>query len=230
MATSSPKTAPVKVPRRAGGSAGKPDAVRLTAVSKRRSVPYAVLGGALAIAFAIVFAATSLNVGGKSPYLELVKPIEAGQVIEAADLSTVQLSGGSAAGLIPASSRSSVVGESATMPLAAGTLLTRGEVGSASFPPVGESVVAVAVTATQYPAELTAGSHVLVATAAASGGGGATAVPLAQAPSAVVVSVNPSTNSATGTVSLLTDTASASAISAIPSSQVQLVLTSPSGS
>ena len=56
------------------------------------------------------------------------------------------------------------------------------------------------------------------------------AASLSVAPSAVVVSITAGTDSATGSVSLLADTGSASAISAIPAAQVQLVLTSPIGS
>lgn len=230
MASSTPKTAPVKLSGRNSGAAKKPDDARFTPPGKRRSVPYAVLGGALAVVFAIGFAATSLNLGGKVSYLQLAHSVRAGQVIKTSDLASVQVSVDAGLGLIPASSEDSVVGQSATLPLAAGSLLTRREVGPASFPPEGQSVIAVAVKTGQYPAELTPGAHVLVATAPASGGGGAQAVPLSVAPSAVVVSITAGTDSATGSVSLLADTGSASAISAIPAAQVQLVLTSPIGS
>lgn len=228
MAVSMPKTAPVTLSGRVNGAAKKPDAARFTPPGKRRSIPYAVLGAALAVVFAIGFAATSLNLGGKGSYLRLVHSVRAGQVIEASDLTSVQVSADSGLGLIPASASGSVAGQSATLPLAAGTLLTRREVGPASFPPPGQTVIAVAVKTGQYPAELTPGAHVLVATAAA--GAGAQAVPLSAAPSAVVVSITPGTDAATGSVSLLADTGAASAIATIPAAQVQLVLTSPSGS
>lgn len=229
MATSMSKTAPVKLSGRVNGSAKKPDAARFMPSGRRRSVPYAVLGAALAVVFAIGFAATSLNFGGKTSYLRLMHSVQAGQVIQASDLASVQVSSDNGLGLIPASSSGSVVGQSATLPLAAGTLLTKNEIGPASFPSAGQTVIAVAVKPGQYPAELTPGSHVLVATAPVSGGG-AQAVPLLAAPSAVVVSITAGTDSATGSVSLLADTGSASAISAIPAAQVELVLTSPSGS
>jgi hypothetical protein len=229
MAVSMPKTAQVTLSGRVNGAAKKQDAARFTPPGKRRSVPYAVLGAALAVVFAIGFAATSLNVGGKVSYLRLVHAVRAGQVIAASDLTSAQVSADGGLGLIPASASGSVVGQSATLPLAAGTLLTQREVGPASFPPPGQTVIAVAVKTGQYPAELTPGAHVLVATAVAAGGG-AQAVPLSAAPSAVVVSITPGTDAATGSVSLLADTGAASAIAAIPAAQVQLVLTSPSGS
>ena len=230
MATSMPKTAPVKISGRLGGSAKKAEP-RLSPAAKRRSVPYAVLGAALAVVFAVGFAATSLNFGGKQSYLAVVKPVRAGQVIQASDLATVQLATDAGLGLIPASAQGSVVGQAAALPLAPGALVTRREVGPASFPPAGQQVIAVAVKTGQYPMELAPGAHVVVGTAPVSGSSGtATVTPLSAAPSAVVLSITRGTDSGTGSVSLLADTGAASAIASIPAAQVQLVLSSPAGS
>ncbi|WP_194920150.1 hypothetical protein [Catenulispora rubra] len=220
----------MKLSGRLGDSAKKSEP-RLAPAAKRRSVPYAVLGGALAVVFAIGFAATSLNVGGRQSYLAVVRSVRAGQVIQSSDLAVVQVATDAGLGLIPAGQESAVTGRAASLPLAPGALLTRREVGPASFPASGQQVIAVAVKTGQYPAEMTAGAHVVVGTSPAPGAtGSVSVVPLSGAPSAVVLSITPGSDSATGSVSLLTDAGSASAIAAIPSAQVQLVLTSPSGS
>lgn len=231
MGRSMSKTDPVKLSGHLGGASKKVEP-RLAAPAKRRSVPYAVLGGALAVVFAVGFAATSLNLGGKQSYLMLTHSVRAGQVIGSSDLATVQVSSDSGLGLIPASQASAVTGQAAALPLAAGSLLTRREVGPAQFPPAGQQVVAVAVKTGQYPAELTAGSHVIVGTAPAPGASGTVSIvqPLSAAPSAVVLSIARATDGAAGSVSLLADTGAASAIAAIPAAQVQLVLTAPDGS
>jgi hypothetical protein len=229
MGTPISKTAPVKLTGRPG--AAKKAEPRVASAGKRRSVPYALLGAALAVVFAIGFAATSLNLGGKQSYLAVVKPVRAGQAIKANDLAVVQVATDAGLGLIPASAQSSVVGQSAALPLAPGALLTRREVGPAQFPADGQQVIAVAVKTGQYPMELAPGAHVVVGTAPVSGGSGTVSVvPLSAAPSAVVLSITPGTNSGTGSVSLLADAGAASAIAAIPAAQVQLVLSAPAWS
>lgn len=228
MGTPISKTTPVKLTGRLGAKKAEP---RLAPSAKRRSVPYAVLGATLAVVFAIGFAATSLNLGGKQSYLAVVRPLRAGQVIQAEDLAVTSVATDAGLGLIPASAEGSVAGQPAALPLAPGALLTRREVGRASFPPVGQQVIAVAVKTGQYPAEMTAGAHVVVGTAPAPGSSGpVTVAPLSAAPSAVVLSITPGTDSGTGSVSLLADAGAASAIASIPAAQVQLVLSAPAGS
>lgn len=228
MVTPISKTEPVKLTGRLGAKRPEP---RLAPSAKRRSVPYAVLGAALAVVFAVGFAATSLNLGGKQSYLAVVHQLRAGQAIKSSDLAVVQVGTDAGLGLIPASAQGSVVGQQVALPLVPGALLTRREVGPASFPPAGQQVIAVAVKTGQYPAEMAAGAHVVVGTAPAPGSSGPVAVlPLSAAPSAVVLSITPGTDSGTGSVSLLADAGAASAIASIPAAQVQLVLSAPAGS
>jgi hypothetical protein len=64
-----------------------------------------------------------------------------------------------------------VVGRTAAVPLAAGSLLTEGQVGPAAWPPTGQAVIAVPVKPGRAPAGLSAGSRVVVLVVPANGPG-----------------------------------------------------------
>src|SRR5438309_1948392 len=107
MGTPLSKTTPVKLTGRPG--AAKKAEPRLAPAGKRRSVPYAVLGAALAVVFAVGFAATSLNLGGKHPYLAVIHQLRAGEAIQSSDVAVVQVATDAGLGLIPASAEGSVI-------------------------------------------------------------------------------------------------------------------------
>ncbi|WP_158574061.1 SAF domain-containing protein [Streptomyces triticagri] len=95
--------------------------------------------------------------------LTVVRPVAAGDVIEAKDVGVVQLGVDDATQVVPAGERSSVVGRRAVVPLVAGQMVARGHVGdTAQFPPEGRALVVVGVAAESMPAGLAAGQRVAV--------------------------------------------------------------------
>jgi hypothetical protein len=91
--------------------------------------------------------------------LEAATDLPAGTVITQADLRPVAASGPVGA-TVPASDQASLVGQSVRVEVPAGSLLTEADIGP--FPPVGATVVPVAVKPGQYPANLQTGDQVAV--------------------------------------------------------------------
>jgi hypothetical protein len=98
--------------------------------------------------------------GERQPVLAVAQDVPAGQVIEAGDLREVQVAAD--AGVVPAAEAASVIGQVAAVPLAGGSLLAPGQVGSeGAYPPEGLSEVSFAVTAGGAP-EVERGQRVAV--------------------------------------------------------------------
>jgi hypothetical protein len=115
-----------------------------------------VIGGALA------FADASLHLGSREEVLVVSEPLAAGQVITASDLETVRVSTGTGLQVVPVGDEASVVGSPVAVPLVAGSLLTRAELGSTAPVASGSDVVAVGLKAGQYPPDLAPGDRVQV--------------------------------------------------------------------
>lgn len=182
---------------------------------------------ALAVAGALAFAVVDLRTDPATAVLAVARPVPAGKVITDADLTIARIVPDPAVALIAQSQRATVVGHTATVPLVAGTLLSPRHVGPGAWPPVGESVIAVAVKAGRAPAGLTVGSPVtvLVVQPAAGGSGGSKPV---QA-SGAVVAVAPADASGVTVVSLLLASAAALQVSGA-SGDVSLILKGTGGS
>lgn len=198
---------------------------RLASASKRRSIPYAILGVALIAACALGALLTSVSLGSRDAVLALSSTVRAGQVITAADLRSVQVSAGSGVTLVPAAESGSVIGQSAAVTVESGSLLTRADLGTSTVPSAGQAVLTVLVKFGSYSVDLSAGAHVAVATGPASGSTSAGAgQPLDTDPQATVISVtSSSTSDGSVAVEMSTDTTSASQIAAIPAGQAQLI-------
>jgi hypothetical protein len=121
-----------------------------------------VVGVLLVIGGALAFADASLHLGSREEVLVVSEPLAAGQVITSSDLETVRVSTGSGLQVVPAGDEASVVGSSVAVPLVAGALLTRAEVGSTAPVASGSDVVAVGLKAGQYPPDLAPGDRVQV--------------------------------------------------------------------
>jgi hypothetical protein len=121
-----------------------------------------VVGVLLVIGGALAFADASLHLGSREEVLVVAEPLAAGQVITSSDLETVRVSTGSGLQVVPAGDEASVVGSSVAVPLVAGALLTRAEVGSTAPVASGSDVVAVGLKAGQYPPDLAPGDRVQV--------------------------------------------------------------------
>jgi hypothetical protein len=209
--------------------------VRLTRRSRRRAAPHLVVGALLVLACALGFVMTSLRASGRLPVLALARSVPAGHALTAADLRITQVAADVGTGVLPAADRDGVLGRAVAVPRPAGSLLFRGDIGPAAFPPRGQAVAAVAVKAGQYPPGLSVGSRVAVLTgqtgdAAPAGGGPGDRGRHA----AAVVEVSPGAADGAGSsgavVSLLMAEGDADAAArAAAAGQVSLVLLSPAG-
>jgi hypothetical protein len=110
----------------------------------------------------VTFWQVDLRRHASESFLSVARAVPAGQVITDADVAVVRVANPSGLALFPATRRTEVVGRTAAVPLAAGGLLTEGQVGPAAWPPSGQAVIAVPVKPGRAPTGLTAGSRVVV--------------------------------------------------------------------
>ena len=75
----------------------------------------------------LIAAVLQMRATSKTAVLAVTHQVPAGQVIRASDLSTVSISGGAGLRAIGAADRASVVGQTASVPLMPGTLITRSQ-------------------------------------------------------------------------------------------------------
>jgi hypothetical protein len=176
-------------------------------------------------AFALIFAVVALRADPATPVLALARPVAAGQTISDADLAVVRVVPGAGMQFVAEVGRSSVVGRTATVPLLAGSLLSPAQVGTAAWPPAGESVIAVPVAAGRLPTGLSTGSRVSVLVSS-SETPTATGESVGTAVAASVVAVLPPTAAGVTTVSLLLPSAHARQVAG-SGGEVVLVLESP---
>jgi hypothetical protein len=108
------------------------------------------------------FALFYLRADDRVQVLAVARPVAAGQTIAVADLRVVRLVPDAGVALVPAAGASRVIGRTAVVPLAAGSLLTESQLGPAAWPPAGQAVVAVPVKAGRLAAGVTPGVRVLV--------------------------------------------------------------------
>lgn len=132
-----------------------------------------VLSGLAALGF-VVFNAASVQ---RTPVLALASDVQRGQVLEVDDLQVVHIGTDDVLALTPAADSGLLVGRAVVADLAAGTLMTSGQVSAASALTPGAGVVGVALAPGQYPTprlaigdlvsvvEVSAGLTVLVETA-----------------------------------------------------------------
>lgn len=189
-----------------------------------------VAGGLLlVIATVVAFWQIDLRRHADESFLATARPVAAGQVITDADVTVVRVANTSGLALLPAAERGQVVGRSAAVPLAAGSLLMRSQLGPVAWPPAGQAVIAVPVKPGRAPAGLTAGTRVTVlvtaSNAAPAAGDGATAT--ARRATATIVSVaDGGDQPGAQVVTLLLDAAAAEQIAAA-SGEVSLVQLGP---
>jgi len=127
-----------------------------------RQLPLVIIGVLLVLGCALAFVDASLHLGSREEVLVVAQPVAAGQVVTPADLRVARVSTGSGLDVVLSGNEATVVGRRAAVALAAGSLLTAGEVGNA--PPVGSAsdVVAVGLKAGAFPPELAPGDRVQV--------------------------------------------------------------------
>ncbi|KAB1109123.1 hypothetical protein F6X54_20215 [Micromonospora aurantiaca] len=165
-----------------------------------------LVGGLLLVLLcAGIFAVVQLGGDAREQVLVVARPVAAGQVITAEDLRTARVVPDAGVSLVRAEQRQQVVGRSAAVPLAEGTLLAEAQLGPARWPDQGRAVVAAAFKPGRVPAGLAAGNHALVVTVAKEDSAGPADLPAARAsiPAMVVDVAAGVDGSGTTVVSLL---------------------------
>ncbi len=147
-------------PAASGPGRGGPGWVDRLPHSARQRRPAMVAGGLLLILLCGTVSAALVTRGDRSvAVLALARDVPAGQQLTAADLRTARLSG-SGVSAVSASAATTVIGQSLSATLPAGTLLTSRMLNATSVPPAGQQLVALALKAGLVPAEVTAGRDV----------------------------------------------------------------------
>jgi len=118
----------------------------------------------LMLACALGIGVAFSNAAQRTPVLVVDHSIRAGQTIESGDLREVLVGSTPANSTIAASRRSTVVGRTAAVDLAVGSLLAPGQLTSGPAAATGRAVIGASLKNGQYPAELAAGDRVLVIT------------------------------------------------------------------
>ncbi len=207
-------------------------AARVPLRTRQRRPAQVALGVVLIVGLGVLGGVAYEAAGSKQPVVTVVREIPKGHVVTAADLSTVDVSGGVVA--VAGDHLASVLGETATVDLLPGTLLQRSMVSAGPSLAGGMAQGGVAVTGGQVPADgLASGDTVevlaLPAKGAVTAAGAAPTTATVLAAKATVFSSRPDPSSASGTLVTLTVPASAAAGIATASgdSLVALVQVSP---
>lgn len=137
-------------------------AVGTTARASARNRSRILVGCLLALGCAFAAAVLYSDAGERRPVLVVARPVAAGQTIEATDLREVMVATDGDVETISASDRSDVVGRTASVPLAAGSMLTADQVGDSTLLDPSEAVLGAVLGEGLYPAELRAGDRVLL--------------------------------------------------------------------
>jgi len=216
--------APTKTTTRHAALPPARPAVATPGTRRRRSAPR-LIGGALAVVLgAVVFGVVGLRVDPGVDVLATARPIAAGAQITDADLRVVHIVPDPSLRVFAASQRASVVGQTAAVPLAVGSLLTAEQLGSVADPPPGQAVIAVGVKTGRAPGGLAPGASVLVLVVVQGSGGEPSSPPQAQA---IVRAVDLADSAGVTVVTLQMSAESAVRIAAA-TGDVALILQNPS--
>ncbi|QNP74975.1 flagellar biosynthesis protein FlgA [Streptomyces roseirectus] len=201
--------------------AGRKQPLRLAGVSRRRQLPYLLLGVLLVVGCSAGGVVVAAQVGEQEGVLVLARPVSVGQVLSDREVREVGLSAGRGLDLIPAGSRSAAVGRPVAYTLPAGTLLTRDVLGPARVPPTGQAVVAVGVKAGRFPPGVQPGNRVtVVATPDTESGTSQAGV---SAWEATVTGVHADAADQSAVLSLLMAEADARLVAALPDGRISVV-------
>ncbi|MBM0274015.1 SAF domain-containing protein [Micromonospora tarensis] len=141
-------------------------------------------GVLLVLATVVIFWQVDLRRHAEERFLAVARPVNAGAVISETDLRVVRVANPSGLALIAADRRDEVVGRTAAVPLAAGSLVVSQQVGPPAWPAAGQAVIAVPVKAGRAPAGLDAGARVVVLVGPAAGADAAAGTPAGSQPAA----------------------------------------------
>lgn len=100
------------------------------------------------------------NAGDRAPVLAVARTVDAGEIIETADLTVVRVAADRGVEVIRASERNQIVGRPAAVGLVPGSLLTRGALATGPLVPDGWSVIGAVLKPGQFPLGLRPGDEV----------------------------------------------------------------------
>jgi hypothetical protein len=185
-----------------------------------------IAAGALVISFTVLAAVLFYgSVGDRRAVLTVARAVSAGEAITAADLSVARVSADPNLSPVPASARTSVIGQVAVVNLMPGTLLSRRSLATGPAVPAGMAVTGALLKPGQYPSALRVGDRVLLV--ALPGDAAPTSTPgegVAPDPSvlgeATVLAVEPVNDASAGTtVSLVVPEPRAANVAAVGAAQ-----------
>ena len=133
-------------------------AARVSARNRSRILVGCLVALGSAFAMAVLYS----DAGERRPVLALAQPVAAGQAIEADDLREVMLATDGDVSTLPAGQLDNVIGRTASVPLAAGSLLTEEQLGESPLFDPSDAVFGAVLTEGRYPVELRAGDRVLL--------------------------------------------------------------------
>lgn len=135
----------------------------LPPVAKRRRPGLIALGVVLVVVLFLGFMAALNSSGQSTQVLALAATVSRGEQIEPDDLTTVEVPSDTTLAVFEASQFEDIVGQYAAVDLLPGSTLTTTAVTTELAPEPGYSVVGVALSTTQLPAQdLAAGDHVRI--------------------------------------------------------------------
>ena len=226
--TPAPDSARIERPGRAGGGAPGPDQIAPPPKMRRRPAMVA-LSVALICVGGLASAWAWQSTSDTQEVLTVRDTVHRGELIEKADLVIVRIGIDPAISAVRAADMSTVVNKRAVLDIAAGGVITTGQVTDAAVPPAGFSVVGLSLTGAMLPTgELLPGDRVRIVP---TGGEGGAAVPAGDtAPTAYpasVVGVSPDDVTGNTLVNVQVEVASAPVVAArAAAGQVALVLDS----
>lgn len=128
---------------------------------RSKQLPWVALGALLVTGSMLGFALWTVSQGERTPAIVAARDIDAGDVIETADLAVVSIGADPGAVLLDASDGGLIVGEIARGPIPAGTPLSSGLVTQVGAVPDGEAVLGASLSPGEYPTgQLRAGDQV----------------------------------------------------------------------
>jgi predicted RecA/RadA family phage recombinase len=133
-------------------------AARMSARNRSRILIGCLVTLGSAFAVAVLYS----DAGERRPVLALAQPVAAGQAIEAHDLREVMVATDGGVNTVAARDRADVIGRTASVPLAAGALLTEEQLGDTPLLDPSQAVFGAVLAEGSYPVELRAGDRVLL--------------------------------------------------------------------
>lgn len=130
---------------------------------RTKQLPWVALGVLLVAGSMLGFALWSVSQGERTPALVAARDIDAGSIVEEADLAVVSIGADAGAVLLDARDASLVIGEVARGPIPAGTPLSTNLVTQVGAVPAGEAVLGASLSPGEYPTgQLRAGDRVML--------------------------------------------------------------------